>query len=80
MKDRAKAWFAPKTHGFGAGLPVSWEGWAALALFFAAIFATHRLLHGPARVVCTVVLVAAIVGVAAARTEGGWRWRWGRDR
>ena len=21
-------WFAPKKYGYGAGLPISWQGWA----------------------------------------------------
>ena len=26
-------WFAPKRFGYGAGLPISWQGWALTAAF-----------------------------------------------
>ena len=29
-------WFAPKRYGYGAGLPISWQGWA-ITLGFVAI-------------------------------------------
>ena len=80
MPRDTKAWFAPKTYGFGAGVPISWQGWAALALFVFGVVLVHATLHGRLRIACTALLIVAIVGVAAAKTEGGWRWRWGRDR
>ena len=27
------AWFAPKRYGYGAGLPISWQGWALTCAF-----------------------------------------------
>ncbi len=57
-----KAWFTPKRYGYGAGLPVAWQGWALLA--------------GVVGLLATLLLG----WVAAARTRGGWRWRWGGDR
>jgi len=26
-------WFAPKRFGYGAGLPISWQGWTLTAAF-----------------------------------------------
>jgi hypothetical protein len=80
MARRSKAWFAPKTYGFGAGLPLSWEGWVVLLLFLVGVAAASALLHGLARAAWLAVLVVALVAIAAPRTEGGWRWRWGRRR
>lgn len=80
MQGRAKAWFAPKVYGYGAGLPVRWQGWAAIGLFVAGVAAAQAMLHGLPRLACIGLLTVAIVAVAAAKTEGGWRWRWGRDR
>jgi hypothetical protein len=82
-----KAWFAPKKYGYGSGLPISWEGWAVLAGFFAVSLALPFLagaLQPPALAVSAIfagilILVAALLLIARAKTEGGWRWRNGKD-
>lgn len=82
-----KPWFAPKQFGYGSGLPISWEGWMVLIGFFAALFALlhfSQALLPPrdallARIIGIAVLVTILVIVARAKTEGGWRWRNGRD-
>ena len=49
MSDRPD-WFAPKRYGYGAGMPISWQGWAitlvfiGVALAAAALLGKHRLL------------------------------------
>jgi hypothetical protein len=83
----SKAWFAPKRFGYGAGLPISWEGWAVLIGFFVALFAVMTIPQQflpleDATVVHFIgaaLLVAVIVVVARKKTEGGWRWRNGSD-
>jgi hypothetical protein len=78
-----KMWFAPKNPGYGSSLPISWEGWAVLALFFAGTAAARWLAFtyftGGVRMAVTLSIVAALILVLAliarARTEGGWRWR-----
>ena len=30
-------WFAPKRYGYGAGLPISWQGWAIAVVFLALV-------------------------------------------
>ncbi len=83
----SKAWFAPKKYGYGSGLPVSWEGWVLLAIFFAGSSALPFLAVAwlPPAVAAAVtfsgivILVAALVLIARAKTEGGWRWRNGKD-
>ena len=80
-----KMWFRPKTFGYGAGLPIAWQGWAVLAIFIAAILGLHwfvvtRVPDAERLVVQTiglVLLVAALLFIARAKTEGGWRWRSG---
>ena len=81
-----KMWFAPKTFGYGAGLPISWEGWALIAGLLAWIIGLQVLsrlyLQGQERTLARAAGVLAIVPfilVARARTEGGWRWRNGRE-
>ena len=83
----SKPWFAPKRYGYGAGLPIAWQGWALLAGYLIVIGAALLL---PAVLPDSGVFVAvygAIVLLATAvllvvcerKTEGGWRWRWGED-
>lgn len=85
MSDRSssdrssKAWFAPKQSGFGTGLPIAWQGWATLVVFFAGIGLVLSEGRGPIRFVALAVLAAGFALVCAFKTEGGWRWR-GSDR
>lgn len=73
-------WFAQKRYGYGAGLPIAWQGWAVLLAYFAVIgLATLLLAATPLAVVAIVVPATAILLLIAARTtRGGWRWRWGK--
>jgi hypothetical protein len=71
-----RPWFKAKRFGFGAGLPITWQGWAVLAVFLAAIFANGLLLHGRMRAAVIALLVAALALICAVKTEDGWRWRW----
>lgn len=77
------AWFAPKRYGYGAGRPIAWQGWAVLAAYGAAIAGialldrTGRTGGHAAAAVLFVAVTALLVAIAARRTRGGWRWRWG---
>ena len=37
MSTTPEYWFRAKRYGWGWGLPVAWQGWASLALFFALL-------------------------------------------
>jgi len=78
----SKPWFRPKTFGLGAGLPIAWQGWALLALHIALILGLTLLLIDRPVAMVAVVLTAAILPmpIYAARTKGGWRWRWGDEK
>jgi hypothetical protein len=60
-------WFRAKRFGWGWGLPLTWEGWVALALFGLLSGAGHLLLPLSAGVggftVWMAVLCAALLGV-----------------
>lgn len=73
-------WFAPKRHGFGAGWPIAWQGWALLAGYIALSIAASLLLEEKpaALAVAMVVTTALLIWIAWKTTRGGWRWRWGR--
>jgi hypothetical protein len=80
MSDEPE-WFAPKRFGYGAGLPISWQGWV-LTLGFVALAVLGSLLIpyswiGAASVL--VMLTAGFLLITARTTKGGWRWRWGDD-
>lgn len=66
-----KAWFAPKRFGYGAGLPLAWQGWALVGALVAVVVLSVAELTGPATIAIALALFAAV----ARKTEGGWRWR-----
>lgn len=74
-------WFAPKRYGYGAGLPISWQGWA-VTLGYAALLSGAALLfkdRPPQLLAAVIPLTLALVVICARTTRGGWRWRWGDD-
>ena len=72
-------WFAPKRYGYGASLPISWQGWAVflgyIALLSASGFLIPYSLIGFASIV--IMLTVVLTAIASRTTRGGWRWRWG---
>lgn len=80
MSDRPE-WFAAKRYGYGAGLPISWQGWAVTIGFFVLVgLASLLIRHSLAAYsVAIFLLVAALIWISARTTRGGWRWRWGGD-
>ena len=80
MKDRPE-WFAPKRYGYGAGLPIAWQGWVVLAVLIALIgLAAWFVGLGNSKTL--VIILPAITGlliVTVKTTRGGWRWRRGEE-
>ncbi|HEY6662388.1 MAG TPA: hypothetical protein VIZ66_05645 [Sphingomicrobium sp.] len=79
MSTDGPEWFAAKRYGYGASVPISWQGWAVMLAFFAVVGVdTYFFALRP--LVLIAVLVPAIVAllvVTSRTTRGGWRWRWG---
>ncbi len=77
------AWFAPKRFGYGFGMPIAWQGWLALALYVAALAGIgllDRMGHSGQRAAAFalfLLVTGLFVVIAARRTRGGWKWRWG---
>ncbi len=71
-------WFAPKRVGYGAGLPIAWQGWAVLGAYFAVVGAAAHWLRSAPAVAGVVVPATALLVLVAHKTTrgGGWRWRW----
>ena len=74
-------WFAPKRYGYGAGMPIAWQGWALLGLYMAIVGVTIWLLEHRPLAIAAILLPATflLVLITARTTRGGWRWR-GGDR
>ena len=74
---RKGPWFRQKSHGYGTGLPIVWQGWALLAVHIALIAGLAVLLQGRPVMMTVAVILAALapMPIYRARTEGGWRWR-----
>lgn len=80
--EKSGDWFAPKRFGYGAGLPIAWQGWATLALYGAAVGGAMALLiprHPYPFVAITLIATAALIVIAGQHTRGGWKWRWGAE-
>ncbi len=84
--EGSKAWFAPKRYGYGSGLPIAWQGWVVLAVYMAvcigAALALPLIFPQPGIFVAALIAVMMpatliLCVICAAKTEGGWRWRWG---
>ncbi|HVI98363.1 MAG TPA: hypothetical protein VM657_04785 [Sphingomonas sp.] len=70
-------WFAPRIFGWGA-TPVTWQGWLLSLGFTVLLVAAIRFIPGDlARFTVGAALVLAFCIIAARKTDGGWRWRWG---
>jgi hypothetical protein len=73
-------WFAPKRYGYGAGLPISWQGWLITIVYvtLAAVVAT-QFRERPLVIAAILLPATALLWLIAARTtRGGWHWRWGK--
>lgn len=80
-RARPGYWFRPKLFGWGA-VPVTWQGWA-LTLGFMAVSLAIALLggarHNLTYLVALAPLIVGFVWLCWIKTDGDWRWRWGRD-
>jgi amino acid permease len=74
-----RPWFTHKRYGYGASVPITWEGWVVVALFFVGLFGEMGFTLGWLRVIALTVIVCAFIAVCALKTEGGMRWRWGDE-
>jgi hypothetical protein len=82
----ARYWFKQKKFGYGC-TPSTWQGWVAsivsLVLLFGVVLAGPAIRDNGLRALWMILGAAAIVVpftlLAYIKTEGGWRWRNGRD-
>jgi len=72
-------WFSQKRYGYGAGLPIAWQGWAITLLFLGVITGAGIFIERYPWAAGSLIFTATALFllVAARTTRGGWRWRWG---
>lgn len=72
-------WFKPKLFGWGV-YPVTWQGWALTLALVAAMVAVARVAQDRSPVYLALLLpvVLAFAWIGWAKTDGAWRWRWGK--
>ena len=79
MTSSRQYWFPAKRYGWGWGLPATWQGWAVLIIYLAAVAALIRLappstsphLFWPLLAVATLLL-----GLVAWLKGEPPHWRW----
>ena len=74
-------WFAPRRYGYGAGVPISWQGWLVTAVFLGGIFGAILLFHDrpPQMIAVWIPFTLMFLVISSRTTRGGWRWRWGEE-
>lgn len=80
-QDKRDYWFAVKLYGWGWGLPVRWQGWVVLALYFGSMYVAIRYFpprHDFRFVLWLLVSSAILVGIVAWKGERPLAWRWGK--
>lgn len=82
----SKPWFAAKRYGVGSGMPVAWQGWVTILAFVGALVAVstipaffHSIIAVFLEIVIILLVLAVFLLVCAAKTDGGWKWRWGGE-
>ena len=73
-------WFAPKRYGYGAGMPISWQGWVVTIAYVLIVLAPALVVKkNPVAFILAITLpTVAFIVITARTTRGGWRWRWGK--
>jgi hypothetical protein len=82
-QNKPHYWFPVRRYGWGWGLPVCWQGWVVLVLYFASIYLRIRYIRPQDNVagflleltIATTILIA----VVAWKGERPLAWRWGED-
>lgn len=82
----ARYWFRQKTFGYGA-TPNTWQGWAVtlagVALILAVVLEAMQIpdQHTGLMVALSgaAIIFIAMSVITYLKTEGGWRWRNGKD-
>ena len=78
---REPYWFPAKTRGWGWGLPVAWQGWFVLALFFVLVLVGALLLlprYGQWIFLSYCAVLVVVLVAICWKTGAPPRWRRGQ--
>lgn len=80
VKVREGYWFAQKRFGYGA-VPVTWQGWLTTLAYLVMIAAIALEVPGDfLKAGLMLPLSAVYIYFIWTKTDGGFAWRWGRER
>lgn len=68
-------WFAPKKHGYDAGLPIAWQEWLVLIVFVVSVFLFSLYCSGLYRIAGIFRSAVIVCIIAFYKTKDGWKWR-----
>lgn len=77
-------WFHPREYGYGAGLPMRWQGWVLLAAYILLMLGCGLLIEQgnmPSIIIALLMMTACtmmFLFIVKKRTKGGWKWRNGQ--
>lgn len=77
-------WFHPKAYGYGAGLPMRWQGWVLLAAYILLMSGCGLLIeqgNTPSIIIALIMMTACtmmFLFIVKKRTKGGWKFRNGQ--
>ncbi|MPT46978.1 MAG: hypothetical protein E2598_00975 [Sphingobium sp.] len=83
-ENQSQPWFSHKKRGYGAGLPITWQGWVAILSYvllvtvasIAPIFVFNSsVIALVVGLICIVLVTVPFLIICARKTDGGWRWR-----
>lgn len=66
MQNPEHYWFRAKRHGWGWGLPLTWEGWVSLAVFVVLVVVAVVVFPPHRAIVPFVISVVALNGMLVA--------------
>lgn len=81
MTENDGAWFAARRFGYGAGLPIAWQGWVVLAIIVGLPLGLSWLVLPDRPSYFSVMVIGITVlcmPLIAIKTRGGWKWRSGK--
>jgi len=81
MTENDGAWFAAKRFGYGAGLPIAWQGWALVAIILGLPLGLSLVVLPDRPGYFSVIVIGIAVlfmPLIARKTRGGWKWRSGK--
>lgn len=71
-----KYWFKPRRFGYGA-TPTTWEGWVVVLAFMAYLLAISSFMTEDVTFYAVAGIIAIFV-ISKKKTDGEWKWSWGK--